>query len=140
MPRAGRGSAWKRRRKPPSGPRFATVSGARQGTKLNVLDPVNSGADLIREIDQTLTATPTLWWLGHSGFIIRFANITFYVDPCFSDFPERPRLLGSPLSGKAVRHADMILSPHAHPGHLDAASILAMLQASPRAKLVIPRS
>src|ERR1700733_13584407 len=94
--------------------------------------------DLIREIDQTLTATPTLWWLGHSGFIVRFANITFYVDPCFSDFPDRPRLLRAPLSGKDVRHADMILSTHAPPGHLDAASIRPMLQASPRAKLVIP--
>ena len=105
-----------------------------------MLEPVNSGADLIRDIDQTLTATPTLWWLGHSGFIIRFANITFYIDPCFSDFPDRPRLLRSPLSGKDVRHADMILSTHAHPGHMDAASILPMLQGSPRAKLVIPKS
>ena len=32
-----------------------------------MVEPVNSGADLIREIDQTLTATPTLWWLGVIG-------------------------------------------------------------------------
>jgi L-ascorbate 6-phosphate lactonase len=97
-------------------------------------------SDLIREIDQTLTATPTLWWLGHSGFIVRFANITFYIDPCFSDFPDRPRLIAAPLSGEDVRHADMILATHAHRGHLDAGSILPMLQGSPRAKLVLPRS
>jgi L-ascorbate 6-phosphate lactonase len=96
--------------------------------------------DLIREIDQTLTATPTLWWLGHSGFVVRFANITFYIDPCFSDFADRPRLIPAPLSGLDVRHADMILSTHAHRGHMDAASILAMLQGSPRAKLVLPKS
>jgi L-ascorbate 6-phosphate lactonase len=101
---------------------------------------MKSGAELIREIDQTLTATPTLWWLGHSGFIIRFANITFYVDPCFSDVPGRVRRVEAPLTGEMVRHADMILATHAHPGHLDGASVVAMLEGSPRAKVVVPRS
>ena len=105
-----------------------------------MLAPLNSGADLIREIDQTLTATPTLWWLGHSGFVIKFANITFYIDPCFSDLAGRPRLAAAPLSGDLVRHADMILATHAHPGHLDAPSVVRMLAGSPRAKVVLPRS
>jgi L-ascorbate metabolism protein UlaG (beta-lactamase superfamily) len=105
-----------------------------------VLLPLKSGLDLIREIDQTITPTPTLWWLGHSGFIIRFANITFYVDPCFSDLPGCTRAVAPPLSGGQVHHADMILATHAHPRHLDAATILPMLEHSPRAKLVLPRS
>jgi L-ascorbate metabolism protein UlaG (beta-lactamase superfamily) len=105
-----------------------------------MLEPVKSGAELIREIDLTITATPTLWWLGHSGFVLRFANITFYIDPCFSDLPGRPRLCAPALSGELVHHADMILATHAHPGHLDAPSAVEMLQASPRAKLVLPRS
>lgn len=104
-----------------------------------MLQPVKSGTALIREIDQTITATPALWWLGHGGFIVRFANITFYIDPCFSDLPQKPRLVASPLSGDLVRHADMILSTHAHPGHLDVAALIPMLEASPRAKLVVPR-
>jgi L-ascorbate metabolism protein UlaG (beta-lactamase superfamily) len=94
---------------------------------------MKTGLDLIAEIDQTLTATPTLWWLGRSAFIVRFANITFYVDPCLS----RP---GSPLSGSDVKHADMILATHAHPGHLDAASIVPMLEGSKRAKVILPKS
>jgi L-ascorbate metabolism protein UlaG (beta-lactamase superfamily) len=105
-----------------------------------MLAPVKSGSELIREIDQTLTATPTLWWLGHSGFIVRFANITFYVDPCFSDPPGRTRRMAAPLTGELVRNADMILATHAHPGHLDGATLTGMLAGSPRAKLVVPRS
>lgn len=101
--------------------------------------PVKSGGELIREIDQTITATPTLWWLGHSSFIVRFANITFYIDPCFSDIPGRPRRIAAPLSGAQIRHADMILATHAHPGHLDIATVASMLENSPRAKLVVPR-
>src|SRR4051812_32141160 len=93
---------------------------------------------LIEDIYQTLTATPTLWWLGRAGFIVRFANITFYVDPCLS-------LPGSPIHGSAIKvcaikHADMILATHAHPGHLDAPSVIAMLEGSKGAKLILPKS
>ena len=94
---------------------------------------MKTGPDLIAEIDQTLTATPTLWWLGRAGFIVRFANITFYVDPCLS-------LAGSPMAGSDVTHADMILATHGHPGHLDAASLAPMLAGSPRAKIILPKS
>jgi len=89
--------------------------------------------NLIADIEQTLSATPTLWWLGRSSFVIRFANITFYVDPCLS----QP---GAPLAAAAVQHADMILATHAHRGHLDAPSVIAMLEGSKGAKLILPKS
>jgi L-ascorbate 6-phosphate lactonase len=92
-----------------------------------------TGLDLIAEIDQTLTATPTLWWLGRSGFVIRFANITFYVDPCLSE-PD------SLMKAEDIHHADMILATHAHPGHLDASAIAPMLENSKVAKLILPKS
>src|SRR5258707_9439777 len=95
--------------------------------------------NLIEDIDQTLTATPTLWWLGHAGFVIRFANITFYVDACLSDPPGRTRRVAAPLAAADIRHADMIFATHAHPGHLDTASIATMLEGSAGAKLVLPK-
>jgi L-ascorbate 6-phosphate lactonase len=101
---------------------------------------MKSGPALLQEIDETLTVTPTLWWLGHAGFIIRFANITFYIDPCFSDLPGRPRRIAAPLCGEDVRHADMIFATHGHPGHLDPATVGPMLEASRSAKLVLPKS
>lgn len=94
---------------------------------------MKEGPDLIAEIDQTLTATPALWWLGRASFIVRFANITFYVDPYFSR-------RGSLLSGSDVKHADMILATHAHRGHLDPATVVAMLEGSKRAKIILPKS
>ena len=89
--------------------------------------------NLIEDIDQTLTATPTLWWLGRAGFVVRFANITFYVDPCLS----QP---GALLQGSSVHNADMILATHAHAGHLDAHSVIAMLEGCKGAKLILPKS
>ena len=94
---------------------------------------VKSGTRLIQEIDQTITVTPTLWWLGHAGFVIRFANITFYVDPYLTG----PDTLADPAE---IRHADMIFATHAHPRHMDAGTIVPMLAGSPRSKVVLPKS
>lgn len=94
---------------------------------------MKTGLDLIAEIDQTLTATPTLWWLGRAGFVIRFANVTFYIDPCLSG-------ADALLKGEDIRHADMILATHGHPGHMDASAIAPMLENSKTAKLILPKS
>jgi L-ascorbate metabolism protein UlaG (beta-lactamase superfamily) len=105
-----------------------------------VPEPIKSGQELIQEIDQTLAVTPTLWWLGHAGFVIRFANITFYVDPCLSDLAGRKRRIAAPLAAADVRNADMIFATHAHAGHLDPPSVIAMLENSRGAKVVLPKS
>ncbi len=103
-----------------------------------MLQPLKSGPELIQEIDRTITATPTLWWLGQSGFIVRFAIITFYIDPCLSTTQGRKRVMAAPLEGAQVRHADMIFATHA--GHLDAPAVTDMLVASKTAKVAIPKS
>ena len=102
--------------------------------------PAKSGRDLIEEIDRTLSVTPALWWLGHAGFVVRFANITFYIDPCLSDPTGRTRRVAAPLAASDIRNADMIFATHGHPGHLDAPSIVPILDACRGAKLALPKS
>jgi L-ascorbate 6-phosphate lactonase len=102
--------------------------------------PAKSGRELIEEIDHTLSVTPTLWWLGHAGFVVRFANITFYIDPCLSEVPGKTRRTAAPLAASDIRNADMIFATHAHPGHLDPVAIKLMLQTCRGAKLVLPKS
>ncbi len=102
-----------------------------------MLQPVQSGRALLADIEGTISTTPTLWWLGHRGFVLPFATITFYIDPCLSS-PPTP--LAPPLSAGDVRHADMLLATHADPAHLDAATVIPMLASSPRAKIVLPKS
>jgi L-ascorbate metabolism protein UlaG (beta-lactamase superfamily) len=102
--------------------------------------PVKTGPALIEEIDRTLAVTPTLWWLGHAGFVVRFANITFYIDPCLSDLAGRTRRAAAPLAADDIRNADMIFATHAHPGHLDGPTVGRMLETCRGAKLVLPKS
>ena len=95
------------------------------------------GTSLIEEINRTNTATPTLWFLGHCGFAIRYANLTFYVDPFLSSSSSgRP----PPLAPDEVTNADLVLCTHEHRGHMDPATLGGILRGSPRAKVVLPKS
>jgi L-ascorbate metabolism protein UlaG (beta-lactamase superfamily) len=92
---------------------------------------VRRGTALIEEIDRTLSPTPVLWWLGQRGFILRFATITFYIDPQLSA-PD------SPLDPATVRHADMLLATSA--ASIDAPAVTAILEHSPNARIILPKS
>ncbi len=93
--------------------------------------PVKRGAALLEEIDRTISPTPVLWWLGQHGFILRFATITFYLDPQLSG-------IDAPLDPATVRHADMILATSA--SSIDPLSVTAILEHSVAAKLILPKS
>jgi L-ascorbate 6-phosphate lactonase len=93
------------------------------------------GRELIQEIDDSRCDVPAIWWLGHSGFVLKYRNTVFYVDPCLSRAGENP-----PLCAEDVTHASLILCTHAHGHHLDPGTVAGILGASPRAKLVIPKS
>jgi L-ascorbate 6-phosphate lactonase len=116
------------------------LSTSRAVKYIDMLKPVKSGADLMEEIRQTITATPSLWWLGHAGFAIRFASITFYIDLCLSEIPGRNRRIAAPLSPEQITNADLVLATHAHLGHLDTDAAAKILEVSKPARLVLPKS
>jgi L-ascorbate metabolism protein UlaG (beta-lactamase superfamily) len=104
-------------------------------------EPVKQGPNLLEEIENTeATASPALWWLGQSGFVLKFQDIVFYVDPCLSNLNGRTRLMEPPLRGDQVINADMILCTHKHDGHMDPGALPAILKASPRCRVVMPKS
>ena len=114
-----------------------------------MIQPVNSGRRLLDEIDQAVCASPMLWWLGQSGFAIKHRERIVYIDPYLSESLTRKyndtnkphiRMTECPLNPAEIAHADLILSTHKHSDHLDPGTIPALLGASPRASLVLPRS
>jgi len=92
---------------------------------------VKNGADLLAEIETSVCVSPAIWWLGSSGFVLKYRNAILYVDP-FLSTPQ------APLPAAGVTHAGLILCTHR--GRLDPDTIRPMLDASPRAKLVIPKN
>jgi L-ascorbate 6-phosphate lactonase len=78
-----------------------------------------------------------MWWLGQASVVLRAAGTTVYVDPFFSDYPDR---LAPPLftPGDAPP-ADYVLCTHEHVDHFDPQTLPGMAQASPGARFVVPR-
>ena len=111
-----------------------------------MIQPVNSGRGLLDEIEQAGCPSPMLWWLGQSGFAIKHEERIVYIDPYLSESltakykdTNKPhiRMTECPLNPAEITHADLILSTHKHSDHLDPGTIHAMMNASPRAILVL---
>ena len=103
-----------------------------------MLPPVTSGKALIEQIDACCPDRPTLWWLGHCGFVIKFRDIVFYIDPFLSQASER--IAAAPLEASMVEHANLVITTSSNPRHMDTAALPYLLKASSSAKLVLPKS
>ena len=96
-----------------------------------MIEPAKSGRELAEQIGTAQCFTPTLWCLGNGGFALKYRTAILYLDPNLSG-------PAAPLHSADVTHAGLILCTHR--GRLDSDTVPAMLAASPRAKLVIPKS
>jgi L-ascorbate 6-phosphate lactonase len=67
----------------------------------------------------------SLTWLGHAGFAVNASGMTFYVDP---------------MNAENTQDADLILCTHRGPTHMHPPTLKAMLEASPHARVVLPKS
>ena len=77
---------------------------------------------------------PSLEWLGHSGFRLRWAATTLLLDPNLSDrCTVSRRVMAPPLAASALGRVDGVLISHAHFDHLD----LPTLTAVPRIDAVV---
>lgn len=103
-------------------------------------EPAKQGRDLLLDIQSDPAITPTLWWLGHSGFALKFRGIVFYIDPCLGEIRGRERMLRAPLRPDEISNADLVLCTNARPGHMNPATLPGILAASPRCRVVLPRS
>lgn len=103
-------------------------------------EQAKQGDALLSEIESTSGGAPALWWLGHSGFAVKYEGMVFYVDPCLATPKGRTRLFAPPLSPDRIHNADLILCTHEHAAHMDPGTLQPMLDASPRAKVVLPKS
>jgi L-ascorbate metabolism protein UlaG (beta-lactamase superfamily) len=96
-----------------------------------LIEPAKRSRELAEQIRTAQCVTPTLWWLGKGGFALKYRAAILYIDPYLSG-------PASPLRSADVTNAGLILCTHR--GRLYPETVPAMLAASPRSKLVIPKS
>ncbi len=114
-----------------------------------MITPVQKDGDLIEDFQQAdnVTGALHLWWLGHSGFLIKWNGHGILIDPYLSDSLARqvdgkskirPRLTERVANPLSLAGIDLVLATHNHLSHLDPETILGIRAASPRMKMVVP--
>jgi L-ascorbate metabolism protein UlaG (beta-lactamase superfamily) len=92
---------------------------------------------------------PRLWWLGQSGFLLCAGGKTILFDPYLSDSlthkysgTDKPhtRITERVVAPNQLTGVDVVASSHNHTDHLDAETLIPLLAANPKAKLLIGRA
>ncbi len=90
-----------------------------------------------------------LWWLGQSGFILQWKGKRILIDPYLSDSLTRkyesseiPHIRMSELVIKPelLKNISIVTSSHNHTDHLDAETLIPILQNNPGINFLIPEA
>ena len=90
-----------------------------------------------------------LWWLGQSGFLLQWDGRHLLLDPYLSDSLTRKyagtptphiRMTALPVQPGRLGFVDVVTSSHSHTDHLDPETLLPLIEANPRLRLVIPEA
>jgi len=90
-----------------------------------------------------------LWWLGQSGYLLKWQGHHLLIDPYLSDsLTEKYKNTDKPhirLSELVVRpekldFIDLVTSSHDHTDHLDGVTLKALIRVNPDLKMIIPEA
>jgi len=90
-----------------------------------------------------------LWWLGQSGFLVRFEGRFLLLDPYLSDSltqkyaaTDKPhlRMTERVIAPERLANISVVTSSHNHTDHLDAETLRPLMVANPGMRFVIPEA
>src|SRR5688500_11883118 len=90
-----------------------------------------------------------LWWLGQSGFLVKFGSRYLVLDPYLSDSltkkyasTDKPhvRMTERVIAPERLDFVDVVTSSHNHTDHLDAETLVPLMRANPAMRVVVPEA
>jgi L-ascorbate metabolism protein UlaG (beta-lactamase superfamily) len=115
------------------------------------LNRFSKGQALLADIKQA-TQTPDklhIWWLGQSGFLLRYNGQHLLFDPYLSDSLSRKyantdkphvRISEQVIDPAYLDMIDVVTSSHNHTDHLDADTLLPLMAVNPTIQFIIPEA
>lgn len=116
-----------------------------------MIRPVQADDRLLEDIRQVSSNSVDLhyWWLGQSGFFIKWRGSSLVFDPYLSDsltekyaHTDKPhvRMTERVIDPGRLSGIDCVSSSHNHTDHLDRETLLALRRANPRLQMVLPEA
>ena len=105
-------------------------------------------------LDEVKDASPEpgmlhLWWLGQSGYLLKWKDLHLLIDPYLSDSltkkyadTDKPhvRMSEQVIAPEKLDFIDAATSSHNHTDHLDSETLIPLMQVNPRMRLLIPEA
>jgi L-ascorbate metabolism protein UlaG (beta-lactamase superfamily) len=88
-----------------------------------------------------------LWWLGQSGFLVQWNERHLLFDPYLSESltkkyaeTDKPhvRMTRCPVAPQRLGFIDVVTSSHNHTDHLDAETLIPLMENNPQMQIVVP--
>ena len=116
-----------------------------------LIKAVRKDHDLAREMDSFPGDNGQfhLWWLGQSGFLLQWMGKRVLLDPYLSDSltkkyenTDKPHIRMSErvIDPSLLKKISVVTSSHNHTDHLDAETLLPVLENNPGIQLIIPEA
>ncbi len=89
----------------------------------------------------------SFWWLGQAGFLFRYQDQVFLLDPYLSNCLARKyahsefkhkRLMESPMRAQDMSPLHWIFCTHRHSDHMDPETLPVLMRANPQCKVIAP--
>lgn len=90
-----------------------------------------------------------IWWLGQSGFALRYGQFSLLIDPYLSDSLARKyagtelphtRMMAAPVAPAEFDRVDVVLASHGHTDHMDPGTLSVLAEHYRRCRFVVPRA
>lgn len=114
-----------------------------------MIEPYLGGQDLLDDIRRATDSADQfhVWWLGQSGFLVKWKTTHLLFDPYLSDSLTRKyattdkphvRMTQLIVQPELLDFVDVVTSSHNHTDHLDAETLNPLLSVNPNLTLVVP--
>lgn len=118
---------------------------------MKLIKAIKRDAELLSKMDMLLGDEKHfhLWWLGQSGFLLQWKNNRILIDPYLSDsltekyqHTDKPHIRMSErvVNPALLNHISIVTSSHNHTDHLDADTLIPVIQNNPGIKFIIPEA
>ena len=118
---------------------------------MNLIPAIKKDEELLAEMDSLMTDESCfhLWWLGQSGFLLQWKGKRVLIDPYLSDSLTKKyaatdklhtRMSELVIRPAMLKHISVVTSSHNHTDHLDAETLIPILNNNPGIKFIIPEA
>jgi L-ascorbate metabolism protein UlaG (beta-lactamase superfamily) len=114
-----------------------------------VIEPAQSDGAFLADVQAAMDGDQhfSLWWLGQSGYLIKWRGHHALLDPYLSDSltkkyaaTEKPhvRMTRRVVAPERLNFIDVVTSSHNHTDHLDGETLRPLIDANPDIKIIVP--